>query len=152
MADFELAIPVVLRNEGGYVDDPNDAGGETNFGISKRSYPNVDIKNLTVEEASAIYKRDFWKFDGINDQTVATKLFYSYVNNGRTAIRIAQEIVVAPEDGEYGPHTEALINNVSPTVFLMQFRSSLAQHYQNIVNANPQDMKFLKGWLRRAAQ
>ena len=44
MAEFSLAIPIVLENEGGYVDDPNDPGGETNFGISKRSYPNVDIK------------------------------------------------------------------------------------------------------------
>ena len=150
MADFELAIPVVLRNEGGYVDDPNDAGGETNFGISKRSYPNVDIKNLTVEEASAIYKHDFWKFDGINDQAVATKIFDSYVNNGRTAIRIAQEVVVAPEDGEYGPHTEAAINNTAD--FLGSYRTQLAVHYRNIVANNPAMEKFLNGWLRRAAQ
>jgi lysozyme family protein len=152
MADFNLAIPTVLRNEGGYVDDPSDSGGETNFGISKRSYPNVDIKNLTVEEASFFYRRDFWKFDGINDQAVATKLLDSCVLAGRTAIRIAQEIVVAPEDGEYGPHTEALINAVSPTAFLMQFRADLAQHFRNIVATNPQDAKFLEGWLKRAAQ
>jgi lysozyme family protein len=152
MADFNLAIPTVLRNEGGYVDDPNDAGGETNFGISKRTYPNVDIKNLTVEEASAIYKRDFWKFDGIDDQAVATKLFDSYVNMGRTAISLAQGVVNATRDGVYGPSTEANINSTSPDGFLSMFRTVLTSHYHNIVLANPQDLKFLDGWLRRAAQ
>ena len=151
MAKFEDAIGTVLRNEGGYVNDPNDAGGETNFGISKRSYPNVDIKNLTVEEASAIYKRDFWKFDGINDQAVATKLFDSYVNMGWSAIRAAQLAAGAvPADGEYGPHTEAAINNTAD--FLGSYRTQLAVHYKNIVVNNPAMGKFLAGWLRRAAQ
>jgi len=50
----------ILRHEGGYVNNPNDPGGETKYGISKRSYPNVDIKNLTPEQALEIYHRDFW--------------------------------------------------------------------------------------------
>ena len=55
---FDHCIELVLGHEGGYVDDPNDAGGETNWGISKRAYKDVDIKNLTKEEAKAIYKKD----------------------------------------------------------------------------------------------
>ncbi|KKK60142.1 hypothetical protein LCGC14_3027340, partial [marine sediment metagenome] len=51
MASFEKAIPIVLKHEGGYVHDKLDPGGETNFGISKRAYPMVDIKNLTQEQA-----------------------------------------------------------------------------------------------------
>jgi lysozyme family protein len=58
--DFTTAINRTLGVEGGYVNDPNDPGGETKFGISKRAYPDVDIKNLTREQAVAIYKRDFW--------------------------------------------------------------------------------------------
>ena len=46
---FEAAVDRVLGHEGGYVNHPNDPGGETNWGISKRSYPNVDIKALTRE-------------------------------------------------------------------------------------------------------
>jgi len=152
MANFELAIPTVLSNEGGYVNDIADPGGETNFGISKRSYPNVDIKNLTSESASAIYQKDFWKFDGINDQAVATKVFDAFVNMGHAAIKIAQRIVTAPEDGNYGPHTEAAINSVNPTQFLSEYKEALVQHYQNIVDANPDEKKFLTGWLRRAKQ
>lgn len=152
MAKFELAIPVVLSNEGGYVNDPVDPGGETNFGISKRSYPNVDIKNLTAASASAIYNQDFWKFDGISDQGVATKLFDSFVNMGRAAIKVAQSIVNTSEDGNYGPHTEAAINAVNPAQFLSEYREALVARYQRIVNDNPDDEKFLTGWLRRAKQ
>ena len=150
MASFELAIPTVLENEGGYVNDPDDAGGETNFGISKASYPNVDIKNLTKEEASAIYQRDFWKFDGINDQAVATKLFDAYVNMKSHAINAAQEVTGQTVDGKYGPHTEAAINAARD--FLTTFRARLVQYYQEIVEYYPEDEKFLKGWLRRAQQ
>jgi lysozyme family protein len=58
--NFIPALAFVFRWEGGYVDDPRDPGGETKYGISKRSYPDVDIKNLTREKAAEIYKRDYW--------------------------------------------------------------------------------------------
>ena len=47
MKSYEEIIEQVLHHEGGYVNDPTDLGGETNFGITKRFYPDVDIKNLT---------------------------------------------------------------------------------------------------------
>lgn len=151
MADFNLAIPVILENEGGYVNDPNDPGGETKYGISKRSYPNVDITNLTVAEASAIYLRDFWLFGGITDQSVATKLFDAYVNMKHTAIRIMQSLLQVTPDGSYGKQTEAAINT-QPDELLERYRAALAQHYRNLVDKNPADAEFLKGWLRRAEQ
>jgi len=58
--EFEKAIKFVLKWEGGYSNDPNDSGGETKYGISKKSYPNLDIKNLTIEKAKEIYYRDYW--------------------------------------------------------------------------------------------
>lgn len=152
MADFNIAIKTVLENEGGYVDDPDDKGGETNFGISKRSYPSLDIKNLTMEEASAIYQKDFWKFDGINDQAVATKLFDSFVNMGRRAIRFAQALVGAAQDGAYGPGTEAAINSADPEQFLSGYRNSLVDYYRGLVERDSSLGEFLAGWLRRAAQ
>ena len=57
---FEKSVEFVLKSEGGYVNNPADPGGETNFGISKRAYPNVDIKNLTRESAIKIYETDYW--------------------------------------------------------------------------------------------
>ena len=58
--DFNQAFKTLIGHEGGYVDDPEDPGGETNFGISKRSYPQEDIPNMTLERATEIYQRDFW--------------------------------------------------------------------------------------------
>jgi len=55
----DAIIDHVLKVEGGYVHDPNDPGGETKYGISKRSYPDLDIANLTRDEAAAIYERDY---------------------------------------------------------------------------------------------
>ena len=59
--NFDQAFDRLISNEGGYVNNPADPGGETNWGISKRSYPDVDIANLTREGAKAIYLRDFWQ-------------------------------------------------------------------------------------------
>jgi len=57
---FESALAFVLAAEGGYVNDPNDPGGETKYGISKKAYPLLDITNLTREQAVDIYRRDYW--------------------------------------------------------------------------------------------
>ena len=58
---FEQAVSVIFKHEGGYANNPNDPGQETNWGISKRSYPEEDIYNLTKERAKHIYLRDYWK-------------------------------------------------------------------------------------------
>jgi lysozyme family protein len=57
---FDHCVTLILKEEGGYVNHPNDPGGETKYGISKRSHPNVDIKNLTVEQAKEIYRVNYW--------------------------------------------------------------------------------------------
>ncbi len=57
---FEQAVKIILEKEGGYVNHPKDPGGETKFGITKKFYPNVDIKNLTIEKAAEIYRKEYW--------------------------------------------------------------------------------------------
>ena len=57
--DFREAIEVILKHEGGYVNDPVDPGGETNMGISKRAYPDLDIKGLTKQSVREIYYKDY---------------------------------------------------------------------------------------------
>jgi len=152
MAKFEDAIGTILKNEGGYVNNPNDPGGETKYGISKSSYPNVDIKNLTVEGATAIYRRDFWRFSGINDQQVATKVFDMYVNMRHDAIKLAQEILGITQDGLYGGNTEAAINAMDPQQFLILYRARLVKHYELIIAVHPNEVVFKENWLERAKQ
>ena len=80
---FDTAFLDTIGLEKGYVNDPNDPGGETKYGISKRSYPNIDIKNLTLAEAKVIYKRDFWnklKLDKVNNIQIAGEIFDTAVN------------------------------------------------------------------------
>jgi lysozyme family protein len=84
MADFNTAVALVLKHEGGLVDNPQDPGGLTNFGISKRAYPSLDIANLTVDDAKAIYQRDYWKpfMEQEVDQRIANCALDCAVNQG----------------------------------------------------------------------
>jgi lysozyme family protein len=71
-SEFLTAVERVLADEGGYVCNPSDPGGETNFGITKRSYPDLDIKGLTREDAIAIYWRDWWTKYGFDRLSLAS--------------------------------------------------------------------------------
>lgn len=59
-----MAVGITLGFEGGYSNDSVDPGGETNFGISKRAHPEVNVRNLTRDQAAAIYKTDYWDEGG----------------------------------------------------------------------------------------
>ena len=160
MADFSKAIGFVLSNEGGY-EPPNtaDRGGETNFGISKRQYPFLDIKKLTREEAIAIYERDYWKFDTITNQRVATKLLDAYVNMApHEAIRLVQLALGAIQagpivaDGKFGPDTLAHLNAADESRFIDEFKFQLVRFYDEDAKANPSATAELHGWWRRAVK
>jgi lysozyme family protein len=89
MADFDKAVALVLKHEGGYTAGlPNDPGGETNFGISKRAYSNLDIKALTSTDAAAIYKRDYWTSQmEVSEQGLANCMLDCAVNQGPGALK-----------------------------------------------------------------
>ena len=158
MADFSKAIGFVLANEGGYANNPSDPGGETNFGISKRAYPYLDIKNLTRDDAITIYERDYWKFRGLASQRIATKVFDEFVNSGLHAIRVAQlalgYLQAGPivADGKYGPRTEESLNAVDEDKFMDEYKARLAKMYCDDGIANPGESGDLLGWLRRAVK
>lgn len=159
---FNRAITRTLANEGGYINDPKDPGGETFYGISKRSYPDVDIKNLTKEQATEIYYKDFWSkypYEQITYTDLAIKLFDSCVNLGRSkGIRLMQRCLKVNgypqvvDDGGFGPGTLATINKINGPKLLSAYRGAQARYYRAIVAAKPTEAKFLNGWLSRAAQ
>lgn len=157
---FESAIAKVLKDEGGYVNHPSDPGGETNFGISKRSYPNVDIKNLTVEKAKDIYYSDFWKtgpYDNLVCAPLAEKTFNTAVNAGNSrAFKLLQQAANAcganlVVDGAVGPKTIAAINSLDGNKVLEAYRKEQAAFYNGLVAKDSSKKVFLKGWLARAA-
>jgi lysozyme family protein len=153
MANFNNAIDKVLINEGGYVNDPTDRGGETKFGISKRAYPNVDIKNLTTDEAKAIYKRDYWnkvKGDDIADDLVAFEIFDTAVNMGaRTSSKLVQMVVGVHPDGVIGEKSLEAINGTDVELLVSKFRLSKIARYLYLIKKRPANRKYLYGWINR---
>lgn len=151
MADFNIAIAPVLENEGGYVNNPNDPGGETKYGVSKRQYPNLDIKNLSLDDAKAIYKKDYWQFDSVQNQVLANKLLDMCVNMGvASAIRLVQTALHVPVDGKYGPITEKALNGTQPDKVVQMLRFQSVVHYLDLIDKNPKLAEFKRGWLIRA--
>lgn len=105
---WDKAIDLLLMNEGGYVNDPNDLGGETKWGISKRAYPDLDIPNLTLDDAKAIYYRDYWrkcKCDKLPDALSVAVLDYAVNSGVKRAIKHLQEVLEVPADGIIGNQT-----------------------------------------------
>lgn len=155
MSEFAQAIPVILNHEGGYVNDASDPGGETKYGISKRTYPQLDIRNLTEDHAAAIYEKDWWDkygYAAILSQAVATKIFDMAVNMGaKRAHKILQACVGTVADGVLGPTSFACVNQMAEAVLLPRLREACANYYQSLAQSKPSLLKFLNGWLRRAA-
>lgn len=111
---FEDCIAEILKHEGGYVNHKHDPGGETNFGISKRSYPNVNIKKLTIEQATEIYKRDFWDKLKIEELPVDIRLIYfdCAVNQGpNRAAQLYKEATKHGQDGAAARFAKARLNH-----------------------------------------
>lgn len=87
MADFQTAVALVLVHEGGYTPGlAGDSGGETNWGISKRWHPELDIKNLTKAQASEIYQKQYWSpaMEQEPDQRVANAMLDTAISQGPT--------------------------------------------------------------------
>lgn len=145
-------IDIILKNEGGYVNHPNDPGGETNFGIAKKFYPDLDIKNLTHNQAIEIYHLDYWdkmNLLGINNENLVLHLFDMGVNAGiKTAIKMIQRIVGAKADGSIGPITTGLINDY-PEDLAELYKAERKKYYSNLARRKPDLQVFLNGWLNR---
>lgn len=122
--NFDTCIEHVFLFEGGYANDPHDPGGETRFGISKRSYPNENIKGMTRDRAKAIYRRDYW--NAVSGDSLPAGLdlvaFDPAVNSGVSrGAKWLQQALGVTADGKIGPatiaaakaaHAEAVIDRV----------------------------------------
>ena len=150
MINFDIAFDRLLGHEGGYSNDPRDPGGETNWGISKRSYPNVDIKNLTKEAAKVIYKRDYWDAAKATQYhpAIGFQVFDLGVNGGPGAsARILQRAVGVLPDGQIGPMTLAAINKFSPLAVCIKFNLQRVLWHRNDNNWTI----YGEGWTNRVA-
>ena len=163
-ATFERAFKRTIGHEGGWVNNPNDPGGETKYGVTKRDHPDLDIANLTLEQAKGIYFAEYWLPLGakdLADEDVACKVFDIAINCGtRKAIEILQRAInfLTPredevaEDGSVGPVTIAAANALDPDLLLLALRGEQYQHYRSLIRSDKTTRyeTFARGWLRRA--
>ena len=148
--DFDTAFNRLMGIEGGYVNNPDDPGGETNWGISKRSYPGEDIKGMTKERAKEIFRQDFWdkiNADRLYDGVVWQASDFAYHSGHETAIRYLQRALGVADDGHWGPASQAAAEAMSETDTIMRLiaeRLNFMTRLKNWSNAS-------RGWVRRMA-
>ncbi len=148
--DFDTAFRLLIGHEGGYVNNPADPGGETKYGISKRSHPGEDIVGMTLERAKQIYKHEYWGPAGCDTVPAAIKfdLFDMAVNAGpRTAIRALQRAAGETDDGIIGPLTLQAVSSMPAARLIARFNGERLEHMASL----PHWPAFGRGWARRIA-
>lgn len=169
MSDFKTALKITLSHEGGYSNVAGDTGGETYQGISRKNWPawrgwpivdkakplkqNQLLKDQRLADLVEVFYYDhFWKpiqGERIADQRVANFLLDFYINSGYHAVKTAQRLIGAKEDGVMGPNTLAAINAAEPAELLSRLKAARLSFLKGIVARNPSQEKFLNGWQNR---
>ena len=172
MANFELSLQKILVHEGGYVNDPDDPGGETYKGVARHinskwegwiqidwhktqsGFPANLEKDTKLQDAVGhFYQLNYWDTlcaDQIENQLVADSIFDFAVNAGvRTSASLAQMVVETKPDGVFGPATLEKLNAFDPDHFLAAFTVAKIARYINIVKKRPESRKYFYGWVYR---
>ena len=142
----------VRMNEGGYVNHPNDRGGETKYGISSRWYPNENIKNLTQERADMILFKDYWKDTNIYqlpDEIADIVLDDSIVQGQPTAIKNLQRALGIEDDGIIGPNTLDAVDKVNLKTLKERFIENVKDVEEQYLNNDPTQRVFERGHKNR---
>lgn len=152
--DFDTAFTRLIdpEHEGGYVNNKDDPGGETRYGISKRQYPCENIANLTLDRAKLLYRRDYWGPAGCDavPDGVRFDLFDTAVNSGvHTGVKLLQRAVGEVDDGVLGPHTLTAINSMPAARLVARFNAQRIK----FITAQPDDWwrEFGRGLMNRIA-
>lgn len=161
MGDFERALKFTLKREGGYVNDADDHGGETNFGITVATFNEAikeglvpekskNIKELTNDDVRKIYKELYWnKIHGDslpNDLSIAVFDFAVNSYHVQSAITL-QKILKVKADGKIGPNTVKAIKLYEGN--LVEAYLDAREAFFREIAKKPKQAKFLKGWLNR---
>ncbi|MCE2029276.1 glycoside hydrolase family 108 protein [Sessilibacter corallicola] len=175
MSNFDKAYDHLLKDEGGYVFDPDDPGGETFKGISRKNFPmwegwvTIDKVKKTANFCNkiesdeylsglvkAFYKKEFWdklRCDEIHSSRIANIIFNFSVNMGvGAAAKIAQRVVRAKDDGVIGKNTLSAINTAVDEYFVSRYKILLTERYVEIVENRETSKKYFYGWIRRVVR
>ncbi|HBG40100.1 MAG TPA: peptidoglycan domain protein [Porphyromonadaceae bacterium] len=164
MAKVELLVPIILKWEGGFANDPDDLGGATNKGITfntfssycrRKGYPKPTIERLkaiTAAQWMDIMKTmywDKWRADEIQSQSVANILVDWLWLSGSHGIKIPQSVLGVPADGIVGPQTINAVNREDPLTLFNKIKEARYQFIDRICQSRPINNKYKKGWINR---
>ncbi|MGE0358654.1 MAG: glycoside hydrolase family 108 protein [Burkholderiales bacterium] len=149
-ASFDVAFGRLMDHEGGYVNDKADPGGETKFGISKRSYPDEDIPNMTRDRAMEIFRRDFWdrvNADRLPDGVAFQLADFAYHSGADTAVRYLQRALGVADDGHWGKVSQAAADAASESDMILRLNGERLDFMTRRKNWPEHG----RGWARRIA-
>jgi len=151
---FKECLDLVLKSEGGWVNNPNDPGGETNLGVTKRvweeyvGHPVTTLKNLTPELVAPMYEQKYWRpcYAGVLPRGLDYLVFSMAVNAGPgRSVKLLQQSIGCLPDGVIGPKTRELISNSNIATFIAKFSETRREYYHSLKTFPI----FGKGWLSR---
>ena len=152
---FQQIFDRLIGHEGGYVNDSRDPGGETNWGVTKRTAQangyTGDMKTMTRQQAYEIYHRAFWVRYQCDQMppAIAYQFFDAAVNHGfGNASRMLQRAVGVLDDGIIGKYSLEAINRNPISDTLMVLNGERLNFYTRLKNFD----RFGKGWVNRVAQ
>ena len=164
MADIRKLVPLILKWEGGFVNDPDDLGGATNKGITLATYtqyrrekglslPSIeDLKNISNDEWMSILKTYYWnrwKADSIKNQSVANILVDWVWGSGIHGIKRPQRMLGVKDDGIVGSITLHALNSLNQQNLFDKIKADRVLYLDEICLKRPVNSKFKKGWLNR---
>lgn len=164
--NFYTFLKHTLKVEGGYVNDPDDAGGETNYGITRRTYeyyyteilkeeiPPGTMEHIDSEVIHDIYKALYWdKVRGDNLPAGVDLMLADFaVNSGVSrASKMLQKVINVDQDGIIGTQTLNKLASMDKNKILHKLYMERRQYFYDISSIN-NNIKFYKGWLNRLNQ
>jgi lysozyme family protein len=157
-SDWQKSFELMLKSEGGYVNNPADPGGMTNLGVTKATWENwvgresdeAEMRGLTPEKVEPLYKKKYW--DAVRGDELPAGLSYLCfdfaVNAGAgRSIKTLQTAVGVTPDGGFGPMTMAAVQAIDPVELIERFSQAKEDFYRSLTTF----ATFGKGWLNRVA-
>lgn len=153
--DFKECLALVLKSEGGYIDDPRDSGGRTNLGVTQKVWEEytgheVDekvMRSLTPEKVAPLYEQRYWRptYCEVLPRGLDLLIFSMAINGGPgRSVKLLQSCLGCVADGQIGPRTMALIKSANVADLIKRFSEARRNYYRSLNKP-----MFLNGWLNR---
>lgn len=153
---FDICLPIILREEGGFVNDKHDPGGMTALGVTRDTWEDwtgkdateADMRALTPAMVAPLYRQRYWDVNRCDDLPLAVALCvfsFAVTSNPNRAARYLQKTVGVTQDGQIGPKTLAAVKTHDPADLVRTYQQAARDYYRQL----PTFRFFGKGWLAR---